>query len=630
MAIADVISSMNEHLKDAWDAIHNKGGESVGNDNLENLAAAIEGLSGSATIDFTRNPNAYIGLAGVAPSGEYIVSYIEDESTAQAILGGGYDFSALSITPFSIAFSPKAAELPITAIGNNFLLNQNISSVSGLENLTQVTAIGNAFLAQPSSLFSLSTLGALPPNLSSIGNGFLQAQKTFNEPIVFPESLTTIGDDFLRDTKYNQPIIFPTDLSSIGDNFLYYYDWQNPKGSFNSAVTLPTGAPCTIGSGFMGGQSSYTQPFVIPANITTIGSDFLSGLEKWVGPLTVENSDIQWTPSTYTLASSVAISDQSLMGVLVEGAGAATTLAQLPNQGSRYLVTNRDEVVYGGYHNLSNNSIVRWTSLSDVEAVVNGGTVGSEPSVVGTIGFTANVEGQGITAIGNEFLNNNPSSQVTGMEHFTEVITIGDWYLARLDGDSRNMPGGVTYFPPNVVSIGNSALQSISTFYTDSITMPDLVETVGDNFLKNAHNLNGIHFSESLQHLGNGALYQISFNGTPTLTLPEGLETIGDTFMFNTNTMLKSLTIPSTVQSIGGDFMGATVNFTGPLVINTLAVPADNATSGPGSLSCLESAYNAYTQGVKLTGPGAAAWKEALPDLDGPSSYRKLILDTAA
>lgn len=70
-------------------------------------------------------------------------------------------------------------------------------------------------------------------------------------------------------------------------------------------------------------------------------------------------------------------------------------------------------------------------------------------------------------------------------------------------------------------------------------------------------------------------------------------------------------------------FMHGCDNFVGPFYIPEYTnPPTDDA-----SLAATRAETPMYTQGITLTGPGAAAWKEALPDLDGEGGfYRKLVV----
>lgn len=101
----------------------------------------------------------------------------------------------------------------------------------------------------------------------------------------------------------------------------------------------------------------------------------------------------------------------------------------------------------------------------------------------------------------------------------------------------------------------------------------------------------------------------------------EGVSKIGNAFG-SKSLGRASVILPPTITQIGSSFISENNNFVGPIYVPLgIPTPTDGA-----SLSVRSSATTAYANGITLTGPGAAAWKEALPDLDGPAYYRKLIL----
>lgn len=98
-------------------------------------------------------------------------------------------------------------------------------------------------------------------------------------------------------------------------------------------------------------------------------------------------------------------------------------------------------------------------------------------------------------------------------------------------------------------------------------------------------------------------------------------ETIGSSFMRSCRAYAQPLTIPSSVNTIAASFLSYVQDFTGLLTVETnVTPPANDAYSIRGQ----SSVSPCYTQGIRITGSGAAAWKAALPD--SSSSYRKLIL----
>lgn len=94
-----------------------------------------------------------------------------------------------------------------------------------------------------------------------------------------------------------------------------------------------------------------------------------------------------------------------------------------------------------------------------------------------------------------------------------------------------------------------------------------------------------------------------------------------NSFLINCISLTRAMVIPSFVTTIGQSTLRNCNDFTGPLTINTMTVPTDAWTLLTSSISS-----KAYTQGVTITGPGAAAWKNKLTNSSASGYYRKLIL----
>lgn len=95
---------------------------------------------------------------------------------------------------------------------------------------------------------------------------------------------------------------------------------------------------------------------------------------------------------------------------------------------------------------------------------------------------------------------------------------------------------------------------------------------------------------------------------------------IGEYFLSGSYNYSAPITIPASVREIGGSFISNMVAFVGPLTIETNTVPSNNL-----SLTALRASDPTYATGIQISGSGAAAWKEALPD-SPRDPYRKLIL----
>ena len=101
----------------------------------------------------------------------------------------------------------------------------------------------------------------------------------------YATSLTTIGDGFLYNARYNQPIAIPANVTTIGSDFL-----ANDR-TFNSSITLPQGL-LSIGNNFLSSCSAFNQSLSLPEGLLSIGDGFFGGC-------TVRNQSIT-LPSTLT------------------------------------------------------------------------------------------------------------------------------------------------------------------------------------------------------------------------------------------------------------------------------------------------------------------------------------------
>lgn len=129
-----------------------------------------------------------------------------------------------------------------------------------------------------------------------------------------------------------------------------------------------------------------------------------------------------------------------------------------------------------------------------------------------------------------------------------------------------DIPGYIGDKP--VVAIGNGAFESNAGI--ESVTMPDSIETVGDNAFADCTSLWSVSFSGSLRSIGayafsNTGLYDVELpdslreigegafygnSGIERIKIPYGVETVGD-YAFGQCDMLEQIYIPVTVNSIG-------------------------------------------------------------------------------
>lgn len=281
-----------------------------------------------------------------------------------------------------------------TTIYNNFLkdctdFNENITFPTALQ------TIGDNFIA--AHLSNSGHMAAMefnkplnfPNTLTSIGRYFLNQCAGYNQPIVIPEGVTSISDDFLSGVEpnlsnhyvsmgFNAKITLPSTLTSIGNNFLRYCN------AFNRPITIPNSVT-TIGDYFMGQCSSFNSAISLPSNLTTIEANSFGGWyafnQEFILPntLTTINGPIctSWNAfnRNFTLPSSVTTINGSILyycpsitsfttettatpndpngnslavyqtqsnakafvkGITVTGAGTSAWLTALPNLNSTY------------------------------------------------------------------------------------------------------------------------------------------------------------------------------------------------------------------------------------------------------------------------------------------------------
>lgn len=310
MAISDIISSMKENLSAAYDKLAEKGAATPEEKNLQNLATTIESITtggGGVEIDFTANPEAYAAMRGIGANGEMDVVYL-DEAATTAILEVNYDFRQLPFIQFiELQFAPKAAEIPVTTIPNNFLRYQfpttssweyvslRIPFVNGLKELTQIKSIGNYFLGRTTngefnSGFELLGIDGFPPNVETIGSSCLSGQSYLQTEVVLNEGLTTLGGNFLYGaSQFNMPVTLPSTLSVISSYFMYNC------ASFNQPLTIPEGVTEIKGNAFSS-LTDFNFPLTLPSTLQTINANAFQNLPSFNQPLTIPSGmQLLWT-----------------------------------------------------------------------------------------------------------------------------------------------------------------------------------------------------------------------------------------------------------------------------------------------------------------------------------------------
>ena len=340
MSIASTIASMQTNLSNAYDKVNDKGGTLPANKNLQNLADAIDSISGgvstepqniftgatapltylnstnnvfeyksdthnititglnnvsiisgngtknvTVTINTTSSSDRQTAFTITCVKGNETLTYNGIEFHYGSTLQSGYCLAvAQSITSNQINYMfIESSSLPIftsdTALWNNVYSHQIINIV--LSNT--ITEIGNQFL---NWCFAFNQPLTIPNSVTTIGDtgGFMYYCVSFNQPITLSNNLTTICNNFMQScSAFNQPLTIPNSVTTIGTYFMY------GCSAFNRQLTL-SNSLTAINSSFLYYCYSFNQPITIPDSVTTIGTYFMGYCYAFNQALTLPSS----------------------------------------------------------------------------------------------------------------------------------------------------------------------------------------------------------------------------------------------------------------------------------------------------------------------------------------------------
>lgn len=218
--------------------------------------------------------------------------------------------------------------------------------------------------------------------------------------------------------------------------------------------------------------------------------------------------------------------------------------------------------------------------------------------------------GNDVDAVGDYFLNYFSNlSNIMGVD---KIERFGVYFISRCN----NFNPTEIRLNANVKNIPENFLFS-NTKFNAEVILNEGLETIGTNFMSGCTVFKkNITLPSTV--LSIGTYFMQSCGGsTSRITLNEGLQTIGNSFLYNARPTY--VYVPSTLTSIGTEFCRNCYSLTSVATMTTVH-PTDNYSLAGGSAS-----QPYYQQGITLTGTGASAWKDALPDRTS-NPYRKLIL----
>ena len=194
--------------------------------------------------------------------------------------------------------------------------NNTTTSVATIRNYLELSQLNNPSLSSTSEAvidgatipFSKIKEVRLKNNVTAIGNGFLY-KAIYLEKVILPSGLISIGDNFLSSCdRISTPPNFPETLTSIGGDFM----------NFDARLSGP-----------------FTVPLVLPSSLTSIGTFFLYG-EKIVYP----EVNVGSLDATIASTSNCSFSGQAstspiyTTGIRIAGTNRAAWMSRFPNRDS--------------------------------------------------------------------------------------------------------------------------------------------------------------------------------------------------------------------------------------------------------------------------------------------------------
>lgn len=462
MAISDVITSMNQHTKAAYDALEAKGAELPQDKNLENLAGIIENLPaggnyGTVTIE---NPDG-------------------TTATLALDLGGFLGMSgATSETPYFIVDGQQYSKNTIVAYDTGDSLTTLLPRMFTGSYWDDETGQSVEFFTNLKSI----RLGA---SVKVVADQFLEGSAAEPESLELV-AVEEIGHYFGRSSKLNVPLTLPNTLTKIGNGFL------SSANSFNSELTLPDSLQ-EIGREFLAYSRAYTQTLTLPASITSIGNTFMFNTD-FVTSLITETTTVPepdtGTANRLTLATNSNGEPIFTTGVSISGAGADAWRAALPNEVDgpyRKIIGNPMPQPYMRWWTTDNETtpVEIYNDYQAMQYLTNPYTYYSFPTNMTKLELTSRLPELGVFGLRAAW------PRVSGTnEHFTSLSVIE----------------GLEYLP-----VTDSDAQAPASFMSDlwglpeTFTVPTVYKSIGDNAYSGLIGVSKIIIPSEITYIGNGA-----------------------------------------------------------------------------------------------------------------------------
>jgi hypothetical protein len=387
--------------------------------------------------------------------------------------------------------------------------------------------------------------------------------KTSLKSIVFPSSITTIGDMAFLGCKGLTNISIPASVTFIGLNV-----FGNCSGL--TSITIPNSV-ISIGNTVFDGCSSLTS-ITIPNSVTTLGFNAFRNCTGLTS-VTLSNSldrianntfyncaglkNISIPNSVTTIYESAFQKCANLTSISIPASVTSIVIDSLRNSNKLTEITvesgnNNYSSIDGVLFDKNQTSLIIYPlgKTNSTYTIPNSVTSIGRYSFCNNQGLTGITISNSVTSIGNYAFNN--CTNLTSVSIPNSVTSIGNYAFSNSLGLTS------IALPSSVTTIGASAFNNCTNF--TSITIPAAVKTIGVDALKNCSKLTEINVENDNQNYSaaDGVLFDKNqttlmqypmAKTTSDYIIPTSVKIVGS-YAFSNAKSLTGVTIPNSVTAI--------------------------------------------------------------------------------
>lgn len=230
MSLNSTIPSLEHHVKSAYDSLETKGVKLPPNKNVANLSPTIDAINLDKYIVPEFDGGKYGAIAYIDANGDVSYYAAESDSDLKTVLTA----NSSSVAPTSI----------IKQVSNNYVVKRIDVLAFSIGSSGGPVPSDNDFL---NSLYNLRRIYGLDGWSGKIGSSFLVNCPSFNQEIIIPETINSIGSSFMGACLSINRIVIPSSVTSITAPFMtnirnlkeIVVDAPPPSGSIgNSLATI--------------------------------------------------------------------------------------------------------------------------------------------------------------------------------------------------------------------------------------------------------------------------------------------------------------------------------------------------------------------------------------------------------